>query len=116
MELPFTTEQFLGVFDDYNRTCIVAVAALWLMAVAVIVHVSRDPSRRSRRLSAYLGALWLWNAVVYHALFFTRINTPPHGCSPGCSSSRQSCSSGQRLSGASSTSRRLAGLRLSVSA
>ena len=74
MGLPFTAEQFFGVFADYNRTFIVAVVALWVASVAVLAHVSRDPSRRSRRLSLFLAALWLWNALVYHALLFTRIN------------------------------------------
>lgn len=74
MGLPFTAEQFLGAFADYNRTFIAGVVALWLGAVAVLVYVARDPSRRSRHLTRYLGALWLWNAVAYHALFFTRIN------------------------------------------
>ncbi len=74
MGLPFTAEQFFGVFADYNRAFIVAVVALWVASIAILAHVSRDPSHRSPRLSLFLGALWLWNAVVYHALFFTRIN------------------------------------------
>ena len=74
MGLPFTAEQFFGVFADYNRALIVAVVALWLASIVILAHVSRDPSRRSPRLSLFLAALWLWNAVVYHAVFFTRIN------------------------------------------
>jgi hypothetical protein len=72
--LPFTAEQFFGVFADYNRAFIVAAVGLWLASVGILVHVSRDPSGRSPRLSLFLGVLWLWNAVVYHAWFFTRIN------------------------------------------
>jgi hypothetical protein len=72
--LPFTAEQFFGVFADYNRAFIVAVVALWVASLAIVAHVSRDPSRRSSRLSLFLAVLWLWNAVVYHAFFFTRIN------------------------------------------
>ena len=74
MGLPFTAEQFFGVFADYNRAFIAAAVALWVASVAILAHVSRDPSRRSPRLSLFLGALWLWNALVYHALLFTRIN------------------------------------------
>jgi hypothetical protein len=72
--LPFTTEQFFGVFAGYNRAFIVAVVALWVASLAILAHVSRDPSPRSSRLSLFLAVLWLWNAVFYHALFFTRIN------------------------------------------
>lgn len=74
MGLPFTAEQFFGVFADYNRAFIVAVVALWVASIAIVAHVARDTSRRSRWLSLFLGGLWLWNAVVYHAVFFTRIN------------------------------------------
>ncbi len=74
MGLPFTAEQFFGVFAEYNRAYIVAVVALWVASAAILVHVSRDPSNRSSWLSLFLAVLWLWNAVVYHALFFTRIN------------------------------------------
>ena len=74
MGLPFTADQFFGVVADYNRSLIVAVVALWAASLVVVVHVSRNPSVRSPRLSVFLGALWLWNAVAYHALFFTRIN------------------------------------------
>jgi hypothetical protein len=45
-----------------------------LASIVILAHVSRDPSRRSPRLSLFFAALWLWNAVVYHAVFFTRIN------------------------------------------
>jgi Family of unknown function (DUF6064) len=72
--LPFTSDQFFGVFAQYNRTFIVVVVGLWLASVATLVFVSRDPARRSRTLSLFLGALWLWNAGAYHVLFFTRIN------------------------------------------
>jgi hypothetical protein len=40
--LPFTDEQFFGVFADYNRAFIVAVVALWLASIAI---VARRPRR-----------------------------------------------------------------------
>ena len=73
-ELPFTSDQFFGVFALYNRTFVVVVVALWIASIALLAFVSCDPLRRSRTLSLFLGMLWLWNAVAYHALFFTRIN------------------------------------------
>jgi hypothetical protein len=72
--LPFTSHQFFGVFTDYNQTFLVVIAALWLGSVAALVVTVRDPARHSRTLSLFFAALWLWNAVAYHALFFTRIN------------------------------------------
>ena len=74
MTLPFTSDQFFGVFTDYNQTFLIVIAALWLGSVAALVVTVRDPVRRSRTLSLFFAALWLWNAVAYHALFFARIN------------------------------------------
>jgi hypothetical protein len=72
--LPFTSDQFFGVFASYNRAFVVVVVALWLASIGTLAFVWRDPARRSRTLSLFLGVLWVWNAVAYHALFFTRIN------------------------------------------
>jgi hypothetical protein len=72
--LPFTSEQFLGVFALYNRAFVVVVVGLWLASLGTVAFVLRDPTRRSGTLSSFLGALWLWNAGAYHLLFFSRIN------------------------------------------
>jgi hypothetical protein len=72
---PFTVDEFLAVFAQYNRTFIVVAMALWLFAVGVLVGAARKPGRLSRVLSVFLAALWLWNAVAYHAIFFTSINS-----------------------------------------
>jgi hypothetical protein len=74
VELPFSNDQFFGVFGLYNRAFVVVVVVLWLASIGTLAFVVRDPVRRSRTLSLFLGVLWLWNAVAYHALFFTRIN------------------------------------------
>jgi hypothetical protein len=72
--LPFTNDQFFGIFAEYNRAFLVVAIAFWLASIWALAFVSRDPAPRSRILSLFLGALWLWNAFAYHALLFTRIN------------------------------------------
>lgn len=74
MELPFSSDQFFGVFAEYNRAFVFVAAALWLATIGALAFVPQDSARRSRSLSVFLGALWLWNALAYHALLFTRIN------------------------------------------
>jgi hypothetical protein len=71
--LPFTPEQFFGVFADYNRR-VVAVAVLWWIATIVVATRRDEPATRAMRLSAFLALLWIWNAVAYHAWLFTAIN------------------------------------------
>lgn len=74
MGLPFTDEQFFRIFADYNGAFWPVVVALWLASLEAIVFVRRNPEGRSHVLSFFLGALWLWNALAYHAFLFTRIN------------------------------------------
>jgi hypothetical protein len=46
----------------------------WLGSVVVLAAAWRNPVGASRSLALFLGALWGWNAVAYHAWLFTRIN------------------------------------------
>ena len=73
MDLPFTSEQFLEVFAEYNRRFWV-VALLWWVASLVLIFLIWRHHERRRIVWLFLGALWLWNASAYHALLFTRIN------------------------------------------
>jgi hypothetical protein len=72
--LPFTPDQFFDIFAEYNRTFWPVVVAMWLSSVGVLVAAWRNRVCQSRLLTYFLGALWAWNAVAYHAFLFTRIN------------------------------------------
>ena len=74
MDLPFTPDQFFGVFAEYNEAFWLVVVTLWFATIAALMLVWRHPERWSPTLSVFLGALWLWNAAAYHAFLFTRIN------------------------------------------
>lgn len=78
MVLPFTVEQFFGVFRAYNET--VWPAQWGLVAVALIaIGLSVKPGDGSgRAVSAILGALWLWLGLAYHQAFFAAINPLAH--------------------------------------
>ena len=74
--LPFTRDQFLGVFAEYNYHAAVWPAqfvayALGLTMVLLIFH----PSAAMRRtLNAALALMWLWTGIAYHWLHFAPIN------------------------------------------
>ena len=72
--LPFTSDQFFGVFAEYNRSFWLVALALWLVSVVALAGAWRNPRRWSSALMHLLATLWIWNAVAYHALLFTRIN------------------------------------------
>jgi hypothetical protein len=74
MGLPFTPDQFLEIFAEYNRAFWFIALAWWLGSVGVIAAAWRNAVRASPALTLFLGALWAWNAVAYHGWLFTRIN------------------------------------------
>lgn len=74
MGLPFTSDQFFGVFAEYNRSFWFVALALWFASAAALAGAWRNPRRFSGALMYLLATLWVWSAVAYHAFLFTRIN------------------------------------------
>lgn len=72
MTLPFTTEQFLDIFRQYNTSIWPMQVLLVGIGIAAIVLALRRTAGRT--VSACLALLWAWTAIVYHWIFFTRIN------------------------------------------
>jgi hypothetical protein len=76
--IPFTTEQFLLVFEKYNQAIFPMQFVLILVTVIVIfLAASRKPSK-NKIISGLLGLLWLWTGIVYHLIFFTAISPPAY--------------------------------------
>jgi hypothetical protein len=73
MDLPFTFEQFLGVFITYNTSVWPVQIALNALAL-VGVYLCFRSSPPSRIIAAILAFLWLWTGVVYHLIFFSAVN------------------------------------------
>jgi hypothetical protein len=74
MTIPFSVEQFHGVFSDYNNAVWPAQVVLVLLALAVVVLVLRPQPWSGVAVSAVLAFFWAWIAAAYHFAFFTRIN------------------------------------------
>lgn len=72
--LPFTPEQFFAVFEQYNTAVWPAQVVLYLLALAVIAAVGGGRRGCRAWVMAVLGVQWLWTGLVYHLVFFTRIN------------------------------------------
>jgi hypothetical protein len=72
MSLPFTTDEFLAVFQRYNDA---VWPAQWALAALGVVAVALAARRRSgRAVAVILAFLWAWMGLVYHIGFFTAIN------------------------------------------
>ena len=72
MDLPFT-RKFFRISPD-KTVVLVCCSALWVASAAALARAWRNPRQASGALTYLLAALWIWNAVAYHALLFTRIN------------------------------------------
>jgi hypothetical protein len=72
--IPFSRDEFLQVFESYNRALWPGQVFLYLVAFACVVLVLLDRSWARRTVAAMLGGLWLWMGVAYHWMHFTRIN------------------------------------------
>ena len=72
--LPFTREQFLAVFAQYNAAIWPLQAVAALLGVAVVVALLRRSPAAARGVGAALAPMWLWTGVAYHGVFFARIN------------------------------------------
>lgn len=74
MVLPFTVEQFFGVFRAYNETVWPAQWVLGAFALVVIYLAAKPSDWSHQAISAILGTLWLWLGLAYHLAFFIAIN------------------------------------------
>lgn len=75
--LPFTHEQFVAVFVDYNR----AIWPLQLLAyalgtatVGLLLRPLRFRQLGDRAIAAILALMWAWTGLAYHATYFSAIN------------------------------------------
>jgi len=74
MKTPFTVDQFLEVFKNYNQSVFPLQFIFYLIAV-VATYLAIKPSPKSGKIiSVILSFFWLWMGVVYHLIFFTAIN------------------------------------------
>lgn len=74
LRVPFSSDDFFGVFTSYNHAVWPAQLLLLAAAVAALGLAVWRGERASRWVWGYLALLWVWSGVVYHLLHFTRIN------------------------------------------
>ena len=74
MRLPFSVEQFFGLFGQYNEAVWPAQVMLTALAIAAVALVVFPREGTGAPAALILAFLWGWIAVAYHLIFFTRIN------------------------------------------
>jgi Family of unknown function (DUF6064) len=74
--IPFSVEQFYGVFTSYNTAVWPVQLPLGVLGVFLLV---RQRSYSGIGISVMLTVLWVWQALAYHLVFFTAINPLAYG-------------------------------------
>ncbi len=74
MNLPFSVEQFMAVFEMYNIAVWPMQIILVLMALMALFLSIKKLGHSDKIISIVLGFFWLWIGVVYHLIYFTSIN------------------------------------------
>jgi hypothetical protein len=75
MNVPFTTEQFLEVFRQYNQAIWPLQIVAYLIAAASLGAVLWPRSGGRAIASLMLAGFWMWTGVAYHITYFSRINS-----------------------------------------
>jgi hypothetical protein len=71
---PFTQAQFLEIFRQYHAGIGVAQALILGVGVTGLSFAFWNARFAGRVVSGTLAVLWLWMAIVYHGIYFSRIN------------------------------------------
>ena len=74
MKIPFTIDQFLGVFEKYNLAVWPAQVFFVILALIAIVLAVKKSSLSDKIISLILSFFWLWIGIVYHLVYFSVIN------------------------------------------
>ena len=74
MKPPFTLEQFLTVFRNYNQQVFPMQAMFYLISAFAIYLIIKPNSKSNKIISIILAFLWMWMGFVYHIIFFITIN------------------------------------------
>jgi hypothetical protein len=72
--LPFTVEQFYGVFVEYNNAVWPMQFVLYMVGFGTVLLLLRARAAESRIIAGVLALLWVWAAATYCFMFFTDIS------------------------------------------
>ena len=72
--IPFTVDQFLNVFKQYNVAVWPAQVFLYAIGIVAICLTLSRKKDFSRIVSLNLSFFWIWMGIVYHLWFFSAIN------------------------------------------
>lgn len=72
--MPFTLDQFLGIFVAYNAAIWPAQIIAYAFGLIMIVAIWLQWPLTSRLILSILALMWAWNGIAYQFLWFASIN------------------------------------------
>ncbi len=72
--LPFTIDQFLTVFEQYNQAIWPLHVVAYLLGIVVIILAAKPIRYADQVISIVLACFWGWMGIVYHLMYFSTIN------------------------------------------
>jgi hypothetical protein len=72
--IPFTSEQFFDVFENYNLGLPYAYPVMIVLAILIVVIIILWPRSAFPRTLLILSVMWAWTGVGYHLIYFAEIN------------------------------------------
>jgi hypothetical protein len=72
--LPFTVDQFLHVFEQYNQAIWPAHVIAYVIGIAALALTVKKTRYSDRAISVILACFWAWMGIVYHIMYFSAIN------------------------------------------
>jgi len=74
MKLPFTIDQFLDVFKNYNQAVYPLQFIFYFFAIVIVFLSIIKTVYADKIINSLLSFFWLWMGIVYHILYFAKIN------------------------------------------
>jgi hypothetical protein len=74
MKTPFSVEEFLGVFSNYNQSVFPIQFIFYLLGIIVVFLTLNPIPQSSRIISFILSFFWIWMGLVYFFTFFSAIS------------------------------------------
>jgi hypothetical protein len=74
MTFPFTQEQFLTIFSQYNLAVFPLQIVFIILGIVALWFVVKKSPISDRIILLILIIFWFWMGIVYHILFFSSIN------------------------------------------
>lgn len=78
MNLPFTIEQFLHVFEAYNQAIWPAQIVAYVLGIICVIFTFKQSRYAHKIISGILAIFWLWMGGMYHIVYFSSINKPAY--------------------------------------